>query len=715
LHRNPDLLDSDPFDLTGWEVDEVRPPPDEDPAVLAAARETQSAISKHRSVDSSADWDDFDVFLPDCATALANADNAEWRERLRLLLLRAAREGSVPQSAVDDLVMGRGDEADPEHGARLAMAINDLGAETDERFEYRAAHESFEVFVDPEETPDEEDAVAGALNFLDYLASRGNAALRIYQREIQRESVLTPESEVALGQGMERALERALDELAAWPAGLRVVVDAARKVASGAMPLQWLSSRPHADSPEVEVTPGVEPHEQVGSVVGTGVFELADGADEGGDSDFSAEFTASSDELGELCGCAEKLVGVLESGNRAPEWKAVRDTIATLSLSRNFLLQLADAGGGRPVEAAASFQAAMREFLRARDKMTVANLKLVFSIAKKYQFSGQPLDDLLQEGNLGLLKAVDRYDWRKGFKFSTYATWWIRQQVGRFVADKGRTIRVPVHIYEKIQRIAHYSRAFEFECGRAPTVEEIAAFVKLPISKATAIVRASHEPLCIECVDDLDDAIAQDAKDQFVARDPSDIVEDGQLSNLVDRLLLALPPKERHVVRMRFGLGVADAMTLEEIGEQLGVTRERVRQIEASALRKLKGSEVLKRLVRELNGLSSAEVIATERDVDVSYDGNVFTAKDSSVAHSLALETSASQVPTCQKTVDPVALDRLLDEARVMGLVVDDNREHGSRRILVRVTELPDAASRELVRKLADMGFEFSLGKGYWR
>lgn len=648
---------SDEFDLTGWEAEEDQPPPESDSTLSAAAFEIQRAIKEHQPIDTSADWDDFEAFLPDRAKPLPYTDDAEARERLRLVFLRAIREGSVPHSAIDDLTRGDDGEPDAEAGALLGLVINDLGAEIDERFEYSAPHESFEVFVEPEEEPAEEDVVSEALAFVDDLAECRNEPLRIYQREFQREALLTADAEVALGQAMERGVEKALDALASWPSGIGAVLDAANKVASGAKPLRWLSSAPQVKLQDAEPTPNAE-------------LELpadANGVEDEGEAQFGLDAKDSNNELAEFCANAELLadLAIGDSQNES-DWSVCRDALASLRLTRGFLMELAEER-----DPALAFVQAMKACRRARDQMAVANLKLVFSIAKKYLFSGQPLDDLLQEGNIGLIKAVDRYDWRRGFKFSTYATWWIRQQVGRHVADKSKTIRLPVYVYEKTQRIAQATHAFELRHGHAPTVDEIAALVDLPIQKVLALTLASLEPLSLHELDSLDDLIAIDARGQFMARDPMDIVEDMQLIGAVDRFLGTLTLKEENVLRMRFGIGTQDSMTLEEVGARLDVTRERIRQIEASALRSLKHSARLDQRLRKL---------------------------------------------TCESPKSELsALDKLLDQVRATGIAVEDYREGNSQRIWVYITDSPDNRSRKIVRKLIELGFEFWPGKGYWR
>ncbi len=698
--------DCDSFDLTGWEAEEYQPPPVGDPTLSAAAFGIQSAISEHQPIDTSAAWDNFEAFLPDRATPLPRVDDAEARERLRLVLLRAIREGSVPYAAVEDLTRDDDGEPNDEAGALLGMVINDLGAETDERFEYSATNENFEVFVAPEEKPEEEDAVAEALAFVDELAGRRNEPLRIYQREFQSEALLTAEAEVALGQAMERGLEKALDALATWPSGIDAVLDAAKKVETGAKRMRWLSSGPQGKLLDFEPTPDAE------SDLPTEAVDVEDD----GESQFGLDAKESIDELAEFYANAKVLsgfaVGAIQDD---PEWSACRGALASLGLTRGFLMELADSGLAGELEPALAFAEAINAYRCARDQMTVANLKLVFAIAKKYLFSGQPLDDLLQEGNIGLIKAVDRYDWRRGFKFSTYATWWIRQQVGRHVADKSKTIRLPVHAYEKTQRIAQTARVFELRHGHAPTIEEIAALVEIPIHKVVALSLASLEPLPIHEIDDVDDLIAADTREQFTAHDPMDIVEDMQLIGSVDRLLGTLKPIEENIVRMRFGIGVQDSMTLEEIGARLDVTRERIRQIEAKALRRLKQLARLDRFSVELGLTPKPPHSADTRgDLEDEGDGGA-PAEQAKVATKPKQAAQLAVRPARTNGSEPAALDKILDHARAAGVAVEDYLEGDSRRMWVYITDSTNNRSSKLVRKLIELGFEFWPGKGYWR
>lgn len=714
--------DSSGFDLGGWVAEEDQVPPESDTILSKAAAEVQTAITEHQPIDTSADWDDFEALLPDRAAPLPRADDTAARERLRMILLRAIREGSVPHAAIADLTRGDDGEPDAEAGALLVMVVNDLGAETDERFEYSAPHESFEVFIAPDEKPDEEDFVADALAFVDDLAARRNEPLRLYQRDFQREALLTAEAEVALGQAMERALEKALDALAAWPTGVAATLDAARQVAKGVKPLRSMSSGLHKEAQDAQAPPtaDIDADTEVDVEFEALVTEGESGGhEEEADSQPALEATASTDELAEFCANAELLSGLpVGASQNADGWLACRGALASLGLARGFLMELADSGlGGEPASAHA-FDQAMRTYRRARDRMTVANLKLVNSIAKKYLFSGQPLDDLLQEGNIGLIKAVDRFDWRRGFKFSTYATWWIRQQVGRFVADKGMTIRLPVHVYEKTQRIVQAARAFELRHGHEPTLEQVAALVDLPVRKIEALSRMSKEPLPLHELSDVDALIATHAREQFAVCDPIECVEELQLRESVDDFLSTLKPKEENILRMRYGIGVPDTLTLEEVGAQLGVTRERIRQIEAKAIGRLKHPARLARLMTELG-------IATAPNEGQGADGSggVSAGADGGAHHEVVVTIGLSPKPAASTSPrperrsgnDPAALGKLLGEICAAGIVVEDYLEGDARRLWVHITNTPDNRSRKIVRKLIELGFEFWPGKGYWR
>jgi RNA polymerase primary sigma factor len=508
---------------------------------------------------------------------------------------------------------------------------------------------------------------------------------------------------------MEEAGRAALSALASWPEGLSAVFGAATRVAAGEAEAESFSAGPEPSSDE-------EP------------FSRSHGA--GDDEDDESELDNEAAFFVNAVAAVEAARG---DASRATE------ALYEARLTRGFLMELADKAGAD--QAGCDFVEALDRQAKARERMILCNLRLALSIAKKHLWSGIPFDDLVQEANIGLMKAVERYDWRRGFRFSTYATWWIRQQVSRSIADTGRVVRVPVHVQETARKVLREREAVKARLGRPERESEIARRIGMPLAKTRMLLAMFEDVASLDEIDCDTGLSRADSLADPKAVDPAEVAESASLRSTLLGMLADLDERSREVILLRFGLRDDDAMTLEAVGQHFGVTRERIRQIESKAMRRLSHRnkrEFLWHFMGDRYAPTSPSLQAEKGDksaLSILVDDSSTPCDQSQAAHEYLIgrATPADEEPgpnpdvRAFEEVTPVrslkgALSQaaepdskilishddrasiLADEARALGLQVDDRRAHGGELRIVSPYRAP-AKIRGFGRKLLASGF----------
>ncbi|WP_081077574.1 sigma-70 family RNA polymerase sigma factor [Burkholderia cepacia] len=694
-----------------WEAVVMTEPPQEDMKVVTAEAERQLHIDSHMPIDHSAGWDDFEAFLPELASPPPRVGDHEFRQSLRKLLLRALREGSVPRLAIEDALFMREDGEDHSHRvqATLELILDDLGSDIDERLEFSSEIpcDNFEVFVDPVETAAEEAEVDGAILHFEELLSDGNDPLRMYYRAIAKHSLLTAEQEIELGRKMEEAAANALDALAIWPLGLKHFFSEISKANTGVSSLSSIvvlasSNAEEADSnADSDESFDIESH-----------FDI----DQGDDGALTS-IEGTTPVIDDVLEVFSNIRALVTESPRREVAEEIRSELGRIRFRRPFLIGLDKVALVDRHPSASAYRSSIAQLVHCRNQMAQANVRLVMDLARRRRHSGLSLEDLIQEGNLGLLKAIDRFDWRRGFRFSTMATWWIKQQLGRGICDTALTIRLPVHVHEKVSRSSWEIERQERMHGKSASLAEKAAICNMPLDKYELVARALSDPLSIVDAKQEGWFKSEDVDEPFTSLAAS------EEARLVDNLLAKLKPNEAEVLRLRFGIQVNEHKTLEQVGEIFGVTRERIRQIEAKAMRKLLSAPYYDPIAKALGRAPLRHQTApAEEDISI---GDDTTRTNTTSAHSSLSETQESSDVSCPVAVTsapisnsvlntvPKSLQRLIDLAHQLGVSVTRDPSGSGTDFVFGEIKQQNIKARKLVRDLIGMGYTWQPGKGY--
>ena len=563
----------DQFDLAAWEEDKDSPPPGSDNECLRFSFELQRNISAHIPIDTDEDWLDVDIYLPDIHKGRRRkaALTDDERETARQLFNEGLQSGYVQSWWLTEATLGIDGELDWVLRSHFSVVLGDLGIIIEEENYWE-----WQVLGEHEACDDEFDRIIDeAIDFFSALTDQRDDPLEHYYKDVARNEMAAHDEEIEIGKIMEKGLEDAITIIASCPSAIAEILRVADEIRRGTIRPQSMVEKAPINSFEDEKVVDVM------VIAETSEAGLAiDGKRRIVGSTMPADFAAHVD-----------TIRVLFAEWSTANSSNIRDALRVLRLSWAFLERLCRVLGcfGRDAVACEALSSALNNANRARRRMTEANLRLVISIAKKYQWSELPLFDLIQEGNIGLMKAVDKYEYRRGFRFSTYATWWIRQAIQRAIEDKSRLIRIPSSQLITIKAVKRAQEEIQSKSGRVADIAAISTHLSLlPKTVASAMKALSEtvalDPLILEgeipsTLLELRALPDDDSEEQLMKACLRDTLND---------ILQSLAPRDAQVLRLRFGLDDREEQTLEVVGVYFGITRERVRQIEKSAIKKLR-------------------------------------------------------------------------------------------------------------------------------
>lgn len=702
--------------VTGdWEALAESAPPKDDTDLRDQAARIQAAIEKHTPFDSlTSSWDEVSAYLPDYFDSGALSEETE--QAIRAVFLRSLREGSVPSLELDSLLEGEDHIAAANIKRLTSQIIQDLGAELDERIEALGLFEDHRVSPAEEATDEEQLTLDDAVEHLTCLLKPKNEPGLLFAKSAYRLPLLTPAEEVEVAKRMEQSLESARDVLSKWSDGLCVLLQKCAAVESGHLALKSVQGKTNVrneDHPDESAGDTQTELLQSGGPVGNrSSYEDETSSEEPQSDDGLEEFLKQADLLRELLSLQSNTP--LSVGN-------IRAILESMCLSGTFLCSLEQQKPTQPE--AVEFSRSIAGFLTARDHLVMANLKLVVPMARRYLGTGADFSDLLQEGHIGLIRAADKFDWRRGFKFSTMATWWIRQQIARSAPEHARLIRLPTHGVEITWEIQRLIRTHLDQHDSLPSVRWLAQQVGLSEPKTESYLRTISEPLPIESLESnpwlpVDDDV-----------DPLRYAYKAELRDRAETLLQELGSKPgkkmaEKVLRMRYGIGTPGDLTLDEIGRRFSLTRERIRQIESKAMTLLR-NHLRSNRHPEMPSADDGEPLpadtthlhAAKNDDQPQDQGMGASPKSSSALDSASEGIKETGVLSSTSTESRRAFTErqaaLLHKARETGMRVLTYYESGRYETLVMLPRTGSNQDREIAAELLAAGFTFRPGQGF--
>ena len=592
-------MDDEAYDPSSWEEEIETPKPLGDASCFADAEETQENISRHQPIDTDEDWLDVYIDLPEILTLRrrkSSESDAVWQIAVRKLLLTGLHHGWVTEEQlVDTAPLSDENPNDPDEECLTALRVvlGDLGIHVEDLPDSFASSRP-EAEEDDDEnweaSPFYDDLIESisddAVIFLFDLLSYTNDPLTRFSKDLGPKQVLSRDDEIDLAGEISEGTREALGAIPQSPVAMSELLDWLDRAERGDISIQSIVGGSRSSSEDALEQGAAE--------------EDADDKDDTDNDDIDIILTEEPVDTPPASGLAPDLqlkfkkiralhdatAGVRTIIEQEAIADNLRDAINDLGTSSEFKERLWRAVNNDRTNSTAkqTLERGLKRVHSAKNKFATFNFRLALWIARKYR--GLPLMDLIQEGNIGLLKAIDRFDPIHGAKFSTYATWWIRQSITRAISDKKRLIRLPVHMVERVRKVELATNSLTAQLGRLPTTEELALAAYLPESQIRRILRVPQEPVSITTIQDMD-PLFEESIDDLHTQSPESFVVQALLKETLEETMACLTEREAEVVRLRFGLDDDNDQTLEEVGQMYGVTRERIRQIEAKALGKL--------------------------------------------------------------------------------------------------------------------------------